>query len=294
MEETRSYRRRGTPDLPIAVYLGIANKNGSKYQSSEYHPEVEITQIVDGSMTMQIGGVSRTFHKGDIFIISPNTVHRRSDYSDDIDYRTLIFFADAIRMPPEHFFQKEFVQPLQEERLQLPELLQPDHPAYDTIAAQMQLLNHCRIHEKGYKLRRFSILMNICITLIPYCRTIEGEAPPSDPGNTAVKLCMRYIHNHYREKLTLEQIANYTHLHPNYLCALFKKYTGESVFDYLTHLRVETAANLLCREDLPVSKIAALSGFPSESLFYQKFKLLMGTTPKAYQKQHLAKTSQSV
>ena len=107
----------------------------------------------------------------------------------------------------------------------------------------------------------------------------------ADPGHEGVKLCMRYIHNNHTEKVTLEQIANYCHLHPSYLCEVFKKYTGQSVFDYLTKVRVESAAGFLRREDLPVSKVAELSGFHSECFFYKKFKAIMGMTPKAYQKQ---------
>ena len=68
---------------------------------------------------------------------------------------------------------------------------------------------------------------------------------------------------------------------------LFKEYTGQTVVAYLTRYRIEAAAELLLREDLPVSQIAELTGFRSESLFYQKFKEFTGMTPKAYQKQKL-------
>lgn len=291
MEETRSYRRRGTPDLPVAVYLGAANKNMSKQQSSEYHPEMEITQVVDGSVTMQIGGVSRTFHKGDIFIIAPNTIHRRTGFSDDFNYRTMVFAEDAIRMPPEHFFQREFVQPLMDGRLTMPAIIQPGHPCYDAVSVQMAQQDGCRIYEKDYKQKRFLVLMGICLALMPHCQIFSEEKPVLDPGNEAVKLCMRYIHNHHREKLALEDIADYCHLHPNYLCSVFKQYTGETVFAYLIRYRVEAAATLLTKEDLPISKIAELSGFRSECLFYKKFKEHTGMTPKAYAKQ--AKQSQT-
>lgn len=288
-EEIRSYRRRGTPDLPIAVYLGAPNAGRPKYRRSEYHPEVEISQVVKGSITMQIGGVTHTFHKGDIFIITPNTVHSRRDYSDDHNYRTIVFSTDAIRMPPEHFFQKEFVQPLSDGRLTMPAVLQPGHPCYDAVSTQMEQLDACRIYEKDYKQKRLSVLMSICLGLMPHCQIASEEKPLLDPGNEAVKLCMRYIHNHHGEKLTLQTIADYCHLHPNYLCSVFKQYTGETAFEYLTRFRVEAAASLLTKEDLPIGKVAELSGFRSECLFYKKFKQIMGITPNAYKKQHAKK-----
>ena len=98
-------------------------------------------------------------------------------------------------------------------------------------------------------------------------------------------LCMQYIQNRITEKLTLEEIANHCHLHPNYLCAVFKQYTGETLFQYRNRFRVETAIALLQQEKLPISKVAELSGFRSECQFYQKFKEHTGITPRAYAKQ---------
>jgi two-component system response regulator YesN len=79
-------------------------------------------------------------------------------------------------------------------------------------------------------------------------------------------------------------LAAHVHLHPNYLCALFKEHTGERIFDYLTRVRVDTAAAILRREDISVSRLAEQTGFPSESLFYQKFRQQMGMSPKAYRR----------
>lgn len=189
-------------------------------------------------------------------------------------------------MHPGHFFQKEFVQPLLEDRLEMPTLLQPGHPCYEGVREPLMQLESCRIYEKHYKQQRLSVLMRICLALMPYCRVIENTPVIPDPGHEGVKLCMRYIHNHYAKKVSLDAIAQYCHLHPSYLCATFKQYTGQSIFDYLSKIRIETAAGFLAQEDMPISKVAELVGFHSECLFYRKFKELMGTTPKAYAKAH--------
>ena len=59
---------------------------------------------------------------------------------------------------------------------------------------------------------------------------------------------------------------------------------GQTIFEYLARYRIEAAAELLKKEDLPVSRVAEMVGFRSESLFYQKFKEHTGMTPKAYQR----------
>lgn len=284
MEQIRSYRRRGTPDFPVSVYWGTAGRNMKNPPNAEYHPEPEIALVTGGSVTMQIGGASQNFHCGDIFIIPPNAIHRRLFFSDDASMRTMVFSLEAISLPPEHFFQRDFVQPLAEGRLEMPTLLQPGHPAYESILTQMQNMIYTISGDKNFKTKRFQILMNICLSLMPHCRITTGEAPLRDPGNETVRQCMRYIHENYRSKLTLNALAKCCHLHPNYLCAVFKQYTGETVFEYLNRFRVEMAKTLLRQEEMPISKVAELAGFGSECQFFQKFKQHAGMTPKAYAK----------
>lgn len=285
MKERRSYRRRGTLDFPMATYIGVAGNNMKINGTADYHPETEIAMQLSGTTTGKINGKVVTFKAGDIWIIPGGTVHERLSFSEDALIHRIVFSTEAITMHPGHFFQKEFAQPLAEDRLELPTLLQPGHPAYEGVKQPLMELECCRIYEKNYKQNRLSVLMRICLALMPYCRIKENVPVILDPGHDGVKLCMRYIHNHHAEKVTLDDIAHYCHLHPTYLCAAFKQHTGESIFDYLTKIRIEAAARLLLREDLPVSKIAELVGFRSECLFYRKFKALLGVTPKAYAKQ---------
>ncbi len=285
MEVKRSYRRRGTPDLPVATYIGIAGKNMRLVEDAEYHPEIEVVLQVKGTSTGEMGGRVNTYHEGDIWIIPSGMIHRRIGFSEDARVHRVIFSTEAIRMPPAHFFQREFVQPLSEGLLEMPTLLQPGHPAYPAVQKQLMALDGCRIYEKNYKQNRLSVVMGICLALMPYCRTITFDTPIPDPGHEGVKLCMRYLHNNHTRKITLEELSEYCHLHPNYLCAVFKAYAGETVFEYLNRIRVESAQRLLC-EDLPVSEVAELAGFHSECFFYRKFKALIGMTPKAYQKHH--------
>lgn len=284
METIRNYRRKGTPEMPMSSYFLKAGVDMALY--SHYHPEIEINMILSGTVTVQIGNVNRVFSSGDIYIIPANTIHGNRAFSDDATMRSIMFHVAAITLTPEHFFQQEFVTPLAEGRLVLPPVLQSGHPAYETVSTQMRLIGKHRIYEKDYKLGRFSALMNICMALMPHCQVISGQMPVPDPGNEAVKLCMRHIHNHYFRKITLDMLAEKCHLHPNYLCAVFKSYTGQTVFEYMNQYRVDAAKELLEKEDLSISKISELTGFHSESLFYQKFRHFTGTTPHAYRKQH--------
>lgn len=282
MEDNKNYRRNGDSDFRMAVYRALAG--GRMKQYTHWHEEAEIHYQLKGQAQLQLGKDLYRVCEGESYIIMPNEVHGIRSFSDDAVVRSVVFHRDALTMPEEHFFQKTFVKPLWEGRLALPRCILPDHPAYGEFMRQFEQLEACRIFEPNYKGKRLAMLMGLCTALLPYTKTVSGPQQIPDPGNETVKLCMRYLHNYYREKITLEKLANSVHLHPNYLCALFKEYTGERIFDYLIRLRVEAAASILRREDIPVSRLIEKVGFSSESQFYQKFKQIMGVSPKTYRR----------
>lgn len=284
MEERRFYRRRGTEGLPVTSLMIAAGISMQRY--CHWHPEPEFIYVVRGSLQKRLGKETVTLKAGDFYIIPPNEIHGIEGFSEDAILRRIVFDPQAITMPPSHFFQKDFVVPLTESRLKMPRCILPGHPAYESIRENMLKLAECRTYEPDYQPKRFGILMALCTTLFPYCQADTPQAGVQDPGNEAVRQTMRYINSYYRRKIDLQTLADEVHLHPNYLCALFKEYTGETVFQHLTRIRVESAAYLLRENDIPINKAAELSGFNTESLFYQKFKQITGVTPSAYKKKY--------
>ena len=63
---------------------------------------------------------------------------------------------------------------------------------------------------------------------------------------------------------------------------LFKRETGESLFQYLVRFRLEKAAGLLLQEDLPVREVAARVGIDDPFYFTRMFKKKYGVSPSEY------------
>ena len=94
--------------------------------------------------------------------------------------------------------------------------------------------------------------------------------------------CKDYIRKHYREKISLEAIANSLGISPTYLSHLFRKEVGMCLQDYISKIRVERAANLLVYSDKSLYEIAIYVHFPNQSYFGRMFKRYMNMTPKTY------------
>ena len=105
-----------------------------------------------------------------------------------------------------------------------------------------------------------------------------------------VEQCKDYIRKHYREKMYLQDIADYIGISPSYLSRLFRKETGKTIQDFINEERVYRSSNLLMYSDLPLSEIAEYVHFPSQSYFGSIFKKLKGMSPKAFRDKYQRKT----
>jgi AraC family transcriptional regulator len=86
----------------------------------------------------------------------------------------------------------------------------------------------------------------------------------------------------YAQKQTLAAIALQFDLHPAYLSRTFRRFTGESIGEFLHRLRIEYALSQLAGSSLPLCEIALLAGFSDQSQFSRIFKQRTGLTPAAF------------
>ncbi len=96
--------------------------------------------------------------------------------------------------------------------------------------------------------------------------------------NPKLEGAIRFIEEHYAERLRNEDIAKVLHIDSRYLIRLFGRYLDTSPYLYLTQCRIEHALNFL-REGKSVSETAALCGYQSENAFRIAFKKMMGASP---------------
>ncbi|HEL0015784.1 TPA: response regulator [Streptococcus equi subsp. zooepidemicus] len=84
--------------------------------------------------------------------------------------------------------------------------------------------------------------------------------------------------------LTLKSLSSQLGFSPNYLSVLIKKDLGLPFQDYLIQERLKKAKLLLLTTDLRVYEIAEQVGFEDINYFSQRFKQLVGMTPRQYKK----------
>ncbi len=93
-----------------------------------------------------------------------------------------------------------------------------------------------------------------------------------------------YLQSSYSQKITVERLAEEFHTNRTSLLNDFKKYTGQSVNQYLIQLRLTMASTLLRDTELSVEEICERTGFSDISYFSKVFKKKLNHTPSEYRK----------
>jgi AraC-like DNA-binding protein len=106
---------------------------------------------------------------------------------------------------------------------------------------------------------------------------------PRPPGRErrAVRLSREYLHEHAAENVTLEALARFAGLSAFHLCRVFRAAVGMTPHAYQTQARVRRAKSLLVA-GLPITVVAAQTGFYDQAHLTRHFKRIVGLTPGQY------------
>lgn len=100
--------------------------------------------------------------------------------------------------------------------------------------------------------------------------------------NVMAEEIRRYIAEHYKEDLSLQDVAGAMRYSDAYFCKIFKKYFNRSFIVYLNELRIEKAKQMLEDAVRNIKDISSEVGYRDSNYFAKVFKRLTGVTPSDY------------
>ncbi len=119
--------------------------------------------------------------------------------------------------------------------------------------------------------------------LVKVLAIVNGtETPLAEEADVLCKRIKDYIDIHFAEPLTLQSIGETLRISPYYLSHVFKKETGYAPMQYLLRRRIGEAQTLLIMTDLPLSRIAEMVGYDTQSYFNLQFAKYVGMPPGKY------------
>ncbi|QAT40606.1 AraC family transcriptional regulator [Clostridium sp. JN-9] len=109
--------------------------------------------------------------------------------------------------------------------------------------------------------------------------------------NPMINHVIYYIRKHIEEPITLQELASYVNVHPNYLSSSFKKQVGKTLTEYIDEQKINAIKIYMQNTNLSINEISYTFNFNYVSYFSSFFKKHTGFTPMEYKKQIFSKTS---
>ena len=118
-------------------------------------------------------------------------------------------------------------------------------------------------------------------------RDARSKAVPGDP---VVSLVTEFLHENFRRRLTIVDIARQFNVSPQRLAACFRARFGRSVGRYQRQLRIQCALGKLQSTEISLTDIAIEAGYFDQSHFTHAIKANTGLTPAAIRAKKLKLT----
>lgn len=240
------------------------------------HRHAEMFFIMSGSGTFQLQRHSFPVSGRSLVIINPGVMHcEQSNQGSPLEY--IVLGVENLEMAAD---EQGYV-------------LTTFNRDWDTVSVSLRLmLQEARSGQDGYS-QVCQRMLEIILLRILRRRglSLASEAVGMD-DNRECGMVRRYIDEHFKESITLDQLAELAHINKYYLVHAFRKAYGTSPINYLISRRIQESRFLLTNSNHSLSQIARILGFSSLSYFSQSFHRTEGVSPMEYRKLHTAETRQ--
>lgn len=276
---TKENRIHCSEEKPFSHYECVISDT-FLYVPMHWHDEFEINYIRDGCAEFICGDEKFISQKGDIIIIPPNMMHSVYMHKGCTQtYDTLVFSAAVFGGLESERYMQICIAPLVSGNMRVKTHITPKHHYYPELQKITENIFSCA---KGDTPQLDMLLKSELIRLFWLLETEADNGIPVRNDNEMLRPVFSYIWKHFREDISIKQLADTVHLSPSYFMGQFRKCVGFSAKEYISHYRISYACKALADTSRKISEIAFDSGFKNLSNFNRLFFRIIGCTPTDY------------
>ena len=247
-----------------------------------FHIDYELVYVNEGSGKRHIGMHLSNYTDGELVLIGSNVPHHGfTDYFTDTRKEVVVhfkpgFLGNAIEQVP--IFKKIWeLLTLSDHGIVFSEQVK-HYIGYRLL--ELKNMEHFQRY-----LELIDILNELAISEDKQMLNANGKAfIGSLKENERVKKVFNYIEEHFKDPISLDDVAELIHMNPSSFSRFFKKTTNKTFISYLNEYRLNHAIQLLMETELDIKNIGYECGFTNLSNFFRHFKAHTQTTPYDYRR----------
>lgn len=277
---------RSTAEFPIRFYLDVMDQFERSCIQWHWHPELEFNVITRGTIEYYVANEHYTLSAGQGILKNANVLHMAepAQNAPDAEMFSIIMDPEFIVPARSVIYQKYIAPHVGTQGLRcLP--LDPACPWQGQILDDLRAAYGLYQTEAGaYELRIHGLMCRVWQAIAEHADVLPRHdfTAAERTNQLRIKQMLAFIQAHFREKLTLDQIAGAANISRNTCLSCFRHVLGLSPMECLTNHRLEHAFHLLLSSDLTVAEIAERCGFGDASYFGKVFRKKTGLSPTQY------------
>jgi AraC-like DNA-binding protein len=253
-----------------------------------YHPEYELTLIVNSHGQRLVGDGIADYGPGDLVLLGPNLPH--SWRSGPVKLSRDEYHRAVVIQFRENFLGEEFFK--LEEMDQIVRMLKRSAAglSFGHTKTGFKVAEKMAAIPSRSSARKILSLLEILLDLAsepnaralstdrlrPMCRVEDQQR---------IEAVCSHLNTHFDQEIDFSELARKVHMDQAALCRFFKRATGRTMTAYVNEMRVGAAAQLLTDTDLSILEIGFKAGFGNYSNFNRQFKRIKGYGPRMLRRQ---------
>ena len=281
-ETSRESTSHGNEKYPFQYYLEDIWKFDFHCIDWHWHPELEFVFVRKGTAVISAGNSKYILTQGNGIFINTQVIHRFESAESTIIPN--IVFSPLLLASKESLIYQKYMQPILSS-IDC-QVFSPGIPWQKEILDILNSLFSLQEESDSCELQTIQFLLRIWQIMYENIDPISsGQKGITNIKDQArLEILLQYIHDHYQDTPTLEELTQLVSLSKSSILNLFHKYVHMTPIDYVLHYKLKKAAQLLDTTENTISCIAQSTGFNNEGYFCRKFKEIFKLTPSQYRK----------
>ena len=273
-------------DFPYIASRAELDKYIERYVPWHWHRTVELFYVESGSVEYDTPKGKMLFPAGSGGMVNSNVLHMTKAISQREKNVQLLHIFDVSLLAGEQGsrIEQKYIAPvITAVQIEIIPLF-PGNKEEERILKLLADSFRLSSDEFGYEIKLREALAQIWLMLFELSSSMREKKDGYSKSNDKIKLMMIYIHEHYREKISIQKLAAAAYLSERECYRVFHDCLHMTPVEYITSYRLQGACQMLAKSQETVTFISHECGLGSSSYFGKVFREYAHCSPIEYRK----------
>lgn len=270
------------PLLVLDVRREICIPRNEGFRVLHWHEEIQFVYVLKGSIHVKIYEEERDVSAGGCIFINRSALHHITE-KEDCHYHSYLVPERMLSFFPGSIMEKKDVNFVVHNPRFTHYVLSTENPLHAPALRRIRQLDTLYFSSSGQPHHEYRISLALLELWLEFLSLLP-DMPEDIPSRSyeRIRTLLSFIHTSYQNAVTVEDIARSAHISQTECVRCFRRFLGESPYQYLLRYRLHMSTSFLRNTEMTVTEIALQVGFHSVSSYIGHFKSCYGKTPAQY------------